>query len=158
MEVSCAVARHSCSLSLVSRSRRASSRRIAGRARTCQAKSPALPADWSFSDAQKEIAIEVSGFLGLPHSVTIWCATLDGALFLGARAPETKRWPAWTDEDPNVRLKIAGKLYEVRLTPLEDPATIERLQAAFAAKYEIPAPDPTAPPPPPNRYWSVGAR
>jgi hypothetical protein len=117
-----------------------------------------FPADWSFADAHKEIAVEVSGFLGLPHSVTIWCATLDGALFIGARAPETKRWPAWTDEDPNVRLKIADEIYEVRLTPLEDAATIERLQGAFATKYAIAAPDPGAPPPPPSRYWSVGAR
>jgi hypothetical protein len=118
----------------------------------------ALPADWSFTDQQKEIAVEVSGFLGLPHSVTIWCATLDGALFVGARAPETKRWPAWADEDPNVRLKIDGKIYEVRLTPLDDPATIARLQAAFATKYEIPAPEPGAPAPPPSRYWTVGPR
>jgi hypothetical protein len=118
----------------------------------------ALPSDWSFTDAQPEIAVEVHGFLGLPHSVTIWCATLDGALFVGARAPETKRWPAWADADPNVRLKIDGKLYEVRLTPLEDPETIGRLQAAFAQKYAIPAPAPGAPAPPPSRYWSVGAR
>lgn len=118
----------------------------------------ALPDDWSFADAQPEIAVEVHGFLGLPHSVTIWCATLDGALFIGARAPETKRWPAWADEDPNVRLKIAGSLYEVRLTPLEDAATIARLQAAFAKKYAIPSPAPGAPPPPTSRYWRVGPR
>ena len=117
-----------------------------------------LPSDWSFTDAEPEIAVEVHGFLGLPHSVTIWCATLDGALFIGARAPETKRWPAWADADPDVRLKIDGKLYEVRLAPLGDPETISRLQAAFAKKYAIPAPDPGAPAPPPSRYWSVGAR
>jgi hypothetical protein len=117
-----------------------------------------LPADWSFTDAHDEIALEVSGLLGLPHSVTIWCATLDGALFIGARAPETKRWPAWADADPDVRLKIAGELYEVRLTPLDAAATIGQLQAAFAKKYAIPAPEPGAPPPPPSRYWSVGAR
>jgi hypothetical protein len=117
-----------------------------------------LPSDWSFTDAVPEIAVEVHGFLGLPHSVTIWCATLDGGLFIGARAPETKRWPAWADADPDVRLKIDGKLYEVRLTPLGDAETISRLQAAFAKKYAISAPDPGAPAPPPSRYWSVGAR
>jgi hypothetical protein len=116
------------------------------------------PADWSFADAHEEIAIEVSGFLGLPHSVTIWCATLDGALFLGARDPDSKRWPAWVDEDPNARLKIADAIYDVRLTPLEDAATLERLQAAYAAKYEIPPPAPGAPAPPPTRYWRVEAR
>jgi hypothetical protein len=116
------------------------------------------PADWSFSDANPEIAIEVSGFLGLPHSVTIWCAQLDGTLFVGARDPETKRWPAWVDEDPDVRLEIDDKIYEVRLTPENDPDTLERLKLAYAAKYAIPDPKPGDPPPPPIRYWRVGPR
>jgi hypothetical protein len=115
----------------------------------------AVPSDWTFTDDVPEIAIEVSGFLGLPHSVTIWCASLDGALFLGARDPESKRWPAWADADPNVRLKIAGTLYEVRLEPLEDAAEIARLQPVYAAKYQIPEPQPGSPPPPPVRYWRV---
>jgi hypothetical protein len=117
-----------------------------------------LPDDWSFTDAQPEIAIEVHGFLGLPHSVTIWCASLDGALFVGARDPETKHWPAWADANPDVRLKIAGKVYEVRLAPIDDAATLARLQAAYAKKYAIAAPDPNGPPPPPIRYWRVGPR
>ena len=115
----------------------------------------AAPSDWSFTDGEPEIAVEVSG---LPHSVTIWCATLDGALFIGARDPESKRWPAWADANPDVRLKVAGKLYDVRLTPLDDAATLERLLPRYAAKYSLPAPDPSAPPPPPTRYWRVSPR
>jgi hypothetical protein len=118
----------------------------------------ALPADWAFTAANQEIAVEVRGFLGLPHSVTIWCVTLDGALFIGARDPESKRWPAWAEADPNVRLKIGDSVYEVRLTRVEDAATIERLQAEYGAKYHLPAPEPGAPPPPPVRYWRVGPR
>jgi hypothetical protein len=116
-----------------------------------------LPGDWSFTDAQQEIAIEVHGILGVPHSVTIWCATLDGALFIGSRDPQTKHWTAWADANPNVRLKIAGKIYEVRLTPLDDAATIARLQDAYGKKYALPAPAPNGSPPP-LRYWSVGPR
>jgi len=118
----------------------------------------ALPADWLFTAAHPEIAVEVSGFLGLPHSVTIWCATLDGDLYIGARDPESKRWPAWADADPNVRLKIGDSIYEVRLTRLEDAATIDRLQAEFGAKYHLTAPEPGEPAPPPSRYWRVGPR
>jgi hypothetical protein len=114
-----------------------------------------LPADWSFTQAHPEIAIEVHGFLGLPHSVTIWCASRDGALFVGARDPESKRWPGWVDEDPNVRLGIAGKIYEVRLEPLADAEEVARLQPVYAEKYAIPAPEPGAPPAPPVRYWRV---
>jgi len=118
----------------------------------------APPSDWSFTDAHHEIAAEVSGILGLPHSVTVWCAQLDGTLFLGARDPETKRWPAWADEDPNVRLKVGDSIYEVRLTPENDADTLERLKLAYAAKYALPDPKPGDPPPPPLRYWRVGPR
>src|SRR5262245_19251117 len=117
----------------------------------------ALPGDWSFTDSQPEIAVEVSGFLGVPHSVTIWCVSLDGALFIGARDPETKRWPAWADADPNVRLGIDGKAYEVRLTPENEATMVERVRAAYAAKYALPAPEPGEKPAP-VRYWRVGPR
>jgi hypothetical protein len=117
----------------------------------------ALPDDWSFTDSQPEIAIEVSGFLGLPHSVTIWCASMDGVLYLGARDPATKRWPAWADANPAVRLKIADAIYEVRLAPLDDAETIARLQAVYAKKYALPTPEPGTPPPT-VRYWRVGPR
>jgi len=117
----------------------------------------APPSDWSFTDAHQEIAVEVKGFLGLPHSVTIWCASVDGALYLGARAPETKRWPGWVDRDPDVRLGIDTKLYEVRLVAVEEAATLERLRAAYARKYALPAPS-DAEPGPPVRYWKVEPR
>jgi hypothetical protein len=119
----------------------------------------AFPADWSFTDAHQEIAIEVSGFLGLPHSVTIWCASLDGDLYLGARDPDSKRWPAWADANSDVRLKIGGEIYEVRLVPYDDRGDpFERLMLAYAAKYEFPDPKPGDPPPPPTRYWKVTPR
>ena len=116
-----------------------------------------LPTDWSLTDAEKEIAIEVRGPLGLPHSVTIWCVSLDGALYLGARDPATKRWPGWADRDPDVRLGIAGRVYEVHLAPLDDVATVERVRTAYGAKYALPAP-PAGAPVPPVRYWRVEPR
>jgi hypothetical protein len=116
-----------------------------------------FPADWSFTDAQPEIAIEVRGFLGIPHSVTIWCASLDGALFVGARDPDTKRWPAWADADPNVRLEIAGKVYEAQLAPETDASTLDRLQRAYAVEYRLPEPKPGEQAPT-VRYWRVGPR
>jgi hypothetical protein len=61
------------------------------------------------------------------------------------------------DRDPNVRLGIAGKIYDVRLAPLEDTTTLERLRAAYGVKYALPAPAPDAPPPS-LRYWRVEPR
>ncbi len=114
------------------------------------------PSDWAFTDAHREIAIEVRTPYLLPHSVTIWCATIGGELYLGARDPDTKRWPGWADRDPDVRLGIGSKVYEVRLTPLEDRARIARLRQAYRSKYKLPARREGEGPP--IRYWRVGPR
>jgi hypothetical protein len=75
---------------------------------------------------------------------------------VGARDPETKRWPGWVDRNPNVRLRIGSEVFEVRLNPLEDPNRIERVRQAYAAKYELPrTPEGKGPP---IRYWLVEPR
>jgi hypothetical protein len=122
--------------------------------------SAAWPGDWGFAADEKEIALEVSTPYLLPHSVTIWCATQGGTLYIGASAPESKRWPGWVDDDPDVRLGIAGQIYEARLTPLgavADEAEIARLREVYAAKYQLGAPVGGGAPPS-ARYWRVGPR
>ena len=115
-----------------------------------------FPTDWSFTDEYQEIALEVRAPYLLPHSVTIWCASLDQRLYIGARDPDTKRWPGWVESRPNVRLGIDGNIYEARLSLLEDPDEIARLQARYGIKYELPD---TAPEErPPLRYWRVESR
>jgi hypothetical protein len=115
-----------------------------------------LPSDWLFSNEYKEIAIEVSTPYLVPHSVTIWCAAADEQLYLGARNPETKRWPGWVEQDPNARLRIGEQVYEVKLSVIDDPKQISRVRRAYAAKYELPDPAPQGGPP--MRYWRVEPR
>lgn len=116
----------------------------------------AFPADWRFTDADKQIAIEVHTPYLLPHSVTIWCAQVDGELYVAANRPDTKRWPGWVDDDPDVRLGIAGEIYSVRLIPLTDPQAVAPAQQAYQAKYELKESSPIASDA--VRYWHVVAR
>jgi hypothetical protein len=115
-----------------------------------------LPDDWSFSDSEREIAIEVRTPYALPHSVTIWCASSDGKLFVAARDPETKRWPGWVERDPEVRLAIDGRLYAAKLLRIDDPDRIAPVRRAFAAKYQLEDPPPAGAPP--VRTWQVVSR
>jgi hypothetical protein len=110
--------------------------------------------DWSFTDAEKEIAIEVHTPYLLPHSVTIWCASLDGALYIAASNPDAKRWPGWVEDDPNVRLLIGGKVYEARLEAVDDADTIDPLRTVYAAKYDLGGSG-TGGAVPSVRYWRV---
>lgn len=112
------------------------------------------PSDWSFTDAHPLIAIEVRAPYLLPHSVTIVCGALDGDLYVGAREPETKNWPGWADRDPEVRLGIGERVYEVRLEPITDETRIARVRQAMAAKYDRPPSSGEVP----IRYWQVRRR
>jgi len=114
------------------------------------------PADWTFTNEYREIAIEVHTPYLLPHSVTIWCAVLDGELYVGARDPDTKRWPGWVEQEPDVRLGIGSKVYEVRLSPLDDSDPLKRIRGAYGSKYKLPRR--AAGEGPPIRYWRVDPR
>ncbi len=116
----------------------------------------AIPSDWNFTNEYKEIAIEVKTPYLLPHSVTIWCAVADEGLYVGARDPDSKRWPGWVDRKPDVRLGIGESVYEMRLAPLDDLNQIEPVQRAYVRKYDLPDPQPEGARP--IRYWLVERR
>ena len=115
-----------------------------------------FPGDWSFTDEFREIAIQVRTPYLLAHSVTIWCATLDGSMIVGAREPETKNWPGWVDRDSRVRLRIGSEIYEGRLSPIEDDAALSRIRDAYAKKYDLP--DRKDGERPEIRYWILMPR
>jgi hypothetical protein len=110
--------------------------------------------DWSFTDGIEEIRIETRTGYGLPHSVTIWCVSIDGELYVGASAPEfpkERRWVRNVRRDPNVRLEIAGRIYERQLEVITDPARADFVDRAFGRKYRYDVdedPDPVV-------YWRV---
>lgn len=98
-------------------------------------------ADWSFTDAHEEIQIQTRGPLGVPHSVTAYCAALDGALYLfsayygGGEFPDARRWNRNVMRDPRVRIRIGGILYERTLRHVTDEAAREGVHRALLAKY-----------------------
>lgn len=113
--------------------------------------------DWSFTNGIEEIFIETRTGYGLPHSVTIWCVSIDGDLYVGASAPEfprERRWVRNVRRDPDVRLSIDGRLYERRLELVTDPQQVDWVNRTFGRKYgyDVDAdPDPVV-------YWRVVER
>ena len=117
----------------------------------------AFPSDWTFADDFKLIAVQVATPYGLPHSVTIWCVQVDGSLYIGARAPQSKRWPGWVENDPDIKLKFGDRLFEGRLQRLNDADEISPVTDAYVVKYELTT-DATSEERPANWYWQVVAR
>ena len=72
----------------------------------------------------------------LPHSVTVWCVTAGNGLYIAADDADKKSWVANVARDPNVRLKIKDKVYEQKLVPVTDAATIASVDSGFVRKYD----------------------
>ncbi len=92
--------------------------------------------DWSFTSDAKEIFIETVTRYWIPHSVTAWCVIVGDDLYVAADDADKKSWVANVARDPNVRLKIEGKVYEQTLVPVTDATTIASIDSGFARKYE----------------------
>jgi hypothetical protein len=90
--------------------------------------------DWSFSDAVGEVAFETQAPWGR-HSVTIWCATLNGRLFIATDSRKEKRWVKGLESNPDARIAIDGRVYPVRAERVEDPEVWASVVDAYARKY-----------------------
>ena len=115
-----------------------------------------LPQEWAFTDDYQEVFVEVTPPYFIPHSVTIWCAHVDGKLFIGARDPDSKNWPGWMDKNRDIRLKIGDKLYDVTAADFSDEKLLEAVRLAYTEKYNLP---PLAEGEVSNvRYWIIVSR
>ena len=93
--------------------------------------------DWSFTDDIEEILIETRPWYGVRHSTTIWCVTLEGELYIGSYGEKKKVWEKNVARNPEARLAVEGKIYEARVTPVEDSALAASLDAVYANKYDM---------------------
>jgi hypothetical protein len=100
--------------------------------------------DWSFANDTPEIVVETRAWYLLPHSVTVHCAALDGKLYVGSiyreggEFPDARPWNRNAAGNPNVRLKIAEKVYRASAVAVSDAAETEAALGALAAKYGEP--------------------
>ena len=94
-------------------------------------------ADWSFSQEIQEIFVQTRPWYGIPHSTTIWCVALDGELYIGSYGDKKKAWERNIERNPEARLSIKGRIYDVTLAPVTDGDLVEALDAAYAGKYDM---------------------
>lgn len=56
-----------------------------------------------------------------PHSLNVNCHVHDGRLYVYSLFGARKRWTAMLEEDPDVRVRIEGRLYELEALRVDDP-------------------------------------
>jgi hypothetical protein len=99
--------------------------------------------DWSFVNEQSEVFIETRPWYGVPFSVTTVIAEADGKVFVPsiydqpADFPGSKHWNSVIADNPQIRLKVGGKLYEMAARPAANPAEFDQGLSALAAKYDF---------------------
>jgi hypothetical protein len=72
------------------------------------------PEDWSFIKDSKLVTVQTSTWYLIPHSVTVTSWVAEGKYYLGCGRCATKVWPTHVARNPDVVVKIDGKLYEGR--------------------------------------------
>jgi hypothetical protein len=87
--------------------------------------------DWSRVEKVIELEIRPSK----PWSLSIWAVVVDGQLYSPSGFGARRRWPAVVLEDPRVRVRTNGQIYERMLERVTDPDLKRRVGEAVAARY-----------------------
>jgi hypothetical protein len=95
--------------------------------------------DWSFTNPHDTIALETRP--EDPHSVTVWCVAQEGGLYIPSRHPEKKRWVQYVAAEPNVRVRVADRIYPARIERVSDPAELDAVVPLLVRKYDLDPPD-----------------
>ena len=99
--------------------------------------------DWSFTEDVGLVQVETRP--GFPHSVTTICYGAGSDLYIPARDPIGKRWVRFAIENPNVRVRVDGKVYPRRAVRVTDPEELEGVLIGMATKYDFDLPDDRSP-------------
>lgn len=88
------------------------------------------PARW----ASVPDAIQLETRLGEPYSVNLWSVGIGPHLYVATGA-EGSTWSSHVRENPDVRVRVRGKVYELRAIAVTDAGERTRVVAAYQAKY-----------------------
>ena len=97
--------------------------------------------DWSFTDSVETVKLQTSTSYLLPHSITTYCVSTNGQLYItslyraGMTYPAGRSWNTDVARDPHVRIKISDKLYDRTLVLVNDPTEYEAAYQAKRKKY-----------------------
>ena len=85
--------------------------------------------------AAKEVEIETQAPEGAAHRTVVWAVVDDDETFIRSYRGSTSRWYREAIANPAVALHVDGRRLPATAIPANDPDSIERVSAAFVAKY-----------------------
>ena len=92
---------------------------------------PAM-SDWAFTDEVKTVQLETRP--EDPYSVNIWAVGMGPLLYVHAGAKRS-RWVENMEANPDVRVRVEEKLYDLRASRVEGQDEFTRFSNAYEEKY-----------------------
>ncbi len=92
------------------------------------------PSDWAFTDHVKTVQLET--LPEDPYSVNIWVVGIEFLLYVHAGANRS-RWVENIEANPEVRIRVEGRLYELRASRVEGQDEFARFSNAYEKKYGL---------------------
>ena len=92
------------------------------------------PSDWGFSDEFETIQLETQP--SDPYSVNLWGVGVGTKFYIASGRGLESAWAQHIGADPNVRLRIGEKVYELRAVRTDETQDREAFLTGVKAKYE----------------------
>ena len=99
------------------------------------------PAVWSAIDSVRTVQLETRP--DDPQSVNVWLGVVGGEPFIatslirGTDVPAERGWVKNVLADPRVRLRVDGRVHELKAIRVDDAAQAERVREAMMKKYDV---------------------
>jgi hypothetical protein len=93
-----------------------------------------LPDDWTFSDAEENVQLETRP--SDPYSVNVWSVGIGDRIYVASGRGGESNWVAHIAEDPNVRLRVGGTIYELRAVRVSAEVDGDRFVEGLMRKYD----------------------
>lgn len=91
------------------------------------------PEDWAFADDVEVVQFEARP--SDPYSVNLWGVGLGPYYYVSSSSGAD--WVKMVAEEPLVRLRIDGRVYLLSASSVNAPSELERVTAAYVAKYDV---------------------
>ncbi len=92
------------------------------------------PVDWSELNRVEIVQLETRP--DEPYSVNIWMIGKGADVYV-ATGDDPTRWSKNIDENPDVRLRVRGMVYELEAVRVEDLQEKESIGAEYVRKYDV---------------------
>ena len=102
---------------------------------------PSYVADWGFASDENTAQLETRP--ADPYSVTTWFVGLGPDLYVptsmirGPKEPTERSWVAHVSENPAVRIRIAGRVYDRVASRVVEEREYDRARSGLETKYDL---------------------